>query len=335
MTDGGSFNGYSVAALGLAKVALIEYEAMTSLLTSAADYNDLFNALQQACVDLVGTNGHQFGDCHSVQQAVRATEMDRLPVSGGPRSAAACPSGSYVRTTFMDDFEDAATSAATWHSHVIHGSRDTWYYPQNPNNDADLGWHVGIIGSAQPVRRRPADGHRLGHGHDQGGQAARRCTSPVRAWVPIRCRLEASLRRRGRRDQRRRRDVAGCRPVHRPGWLHGHHHQVDREPAPAPQGVHGPVTRLGLDTARPVIPGWPERAHPVPGRHGSTRPATSAGTSTTSASTAASPTPRGRRSASPSTRGPQRPPTAWWTSPSTPATAGRAYPGCGSPTAAP
>ncbi len=136
MTDGGSFNGFSVAALGLAKVAFIEYEAMTSLLTSAADYNDLFNALQQACVDLVGTHGIDYGDCRSVQQAVRATEMDRLPVSGGPRSASACPSGTYARTTFFDDFEDAATSAATWHSHVLHGSRDVWYYPQNPNNDA-------------------------------------------------------------------------------------------------------------------------------------------------------------------------------------------------------
>ena len=135
MTDGGSFNGYSVLGLGLPKVALIEYEAMTSLLTSAADYNDLFNALQQACVDLVGTRGIGYPDCHSVQRAVQATEMDRQPVSGGPRVASTCPSGTYARTTFLDDFEDATKSAATWHSHVLRGSRDAWYYPQNPNDD--------------------------------------------------------------------------------------------------------------------------------------------------------------------------------------------------------
>jgi len=137
MTDGGSFNGYSVRALGLTKTALIEYEAMTSLLTSAADYNDLFNALQQACIDLVGTRGITFGDCRSVHQAVRATEMDLQPRSGGPRTASTCPSGTYVKTAFLDDFEDKVASKARWDSRVLHGSRDTWYYPQNPNNDAD------------------------------------------------------------------------------------------------------------------------------------------------------------------------------------------------------
>ena len=135
MTDGGSFDGYSVTGLGLTKVALIEYEAMTSLLTSAADYNDLFNALQQACVDLVGSDDISYPDCRSVQQAVKATQMDRQPVSGGPRVASTCPSGTYARTTFLDDFEDSATSGAMWHSHVLHGSRDTWSYPQNPNSD--------------------------------------------------------------------------------------------------------------------------------------------------------------------------------------------------------
>ena len=135
MTDGGSFNGYVVQGLGLPKVALIEYEAMTSLLTSAADYNDLFDALQQACIDLVGGNGISYPDCHSVRQAVKATEMDRQPVRGGPRLASTCPSGSYPRTTFLDDFEDVAASSAMWHSQVLHGSRDAWYYPQNPNND--------------------------------------------------------------------------------------------------------------------------------------------------------------------------------------------------------
>jgi bacillolysin len=157
MTDGGSFNGYSVAAMGLPKVALIEYEAMTSLLTSAADYNDLFNALQQACIDLVGTSGITYPDCRSVQQAVRATEMDRQPVAGGPRVASTCPSGTYARTAFFDDLEDTTTSAALWHSNVLHGSRDAWYYPQNPNNDPtwDSTWassgSLNLFGDDPPV----------------------------------------------------------------------------------------------------------------------------------------------------------------------------------------
>ncbi len=135
MTDGGSFNGHHVRALGLTKVAAIEYEAMTTLLTSAADYNDLYDALQQACADLVGVVGIDLADCRAVHEAVAATEMDRQPRSGGPRRASTCPTGRYAQTTFLDDFEDVAKSQATWASYVLHGSRDTWYYPQNPNND--------------------------------------------------------------------------------------------------------------------------------------------------------------------------------------------------------
>ncbi len=138
ITDGGSFNGSSVKALGLTKAALIEYEAMTNLLTSAADYNDLYNALQQACIDLVGTKGISYADCTSVRQAVKATEMDQRPRSGGPRTAATCSSGKSAQTTWSDDFEDTASSKAAWDARVLHGTRDTWYYPQNPNNDP--GW---------------------------------------------------------------------------------------------------------------------------------------------------------------------------------------------------
>jgi bacillolysin len=137
ITDGGTFNGYTVKALGLTKTALIEYEAMTALLTSAADYNDLFDALQQACVNLVGSRGITYADCKSVRQAVRATEMDRQPVSGGPRIASICPTGRVTQTTWSTDFEDRAETLAAWDSRVLHASRDVWYYPQNPNDDSD------------------------------------------------------------------------------------------------------------------------------------------------------------------------------------------------------
>ena len=57
MVDGGTFNNKTVTALGWDKVGAIYYEANTSLLTSAADYSDLYYALQQACVTLVGQKG--------------------------------------------------------------------------------------------------------------------------------------------------------------------------------------------------------------------------------------------------------------------------------------
>ncbi len=53
MTDGGTFNSKTVSALGIGKVADIYYEAQTSILTSGSGYNDLYDALYQACINLI------------------------------------------------------------------------------------------------------------------------------------------------------------------------------------------------------------------------------------------------------------------------------------------
>ncbi len=57
MVDGGSFNGKTVTALGWTKTAAIYYEVNTNLLSSGADYSDLYYALQQACTNLIGQKG--------------------------------------------------------------------------------------------------------------------------------------------------------------------------------------------------------------------------------------------------------------------------------------
>ncbi len=57
MVQGGTFNGKTVTALGWDKTAAIYYEANTNLLTSAADYSDLYYALQTACAGLLGQKG--------------------------------------------------------------------------------------------------------------------------------------------------------------------------------------------------------------------------------------------------------------------------------------
>jgi bacillolysin len=155
ITDGGRFNGHTVRGLGLYRAEAIEYETMTNLLTSAADYNDLFDALQQACLDLVGTQGIHYADCHSVHEAVAATEMDRLPRAEKPRLAPVCGSGRYPVTTFADDFED--TSRGAWASQTIHGTHDAWFYPQNPNDSIkwDGTWAssgtTNLFGEDQPM----------------------------------------------------------------------------------------------------------------------------------------------------------------------------------------
>lgn len=81
MTDGGTFNGITVTAVGLAKVAKIYYEAQTNLLTSASNYADLGNGLYQACLNLIGQAGITSGNCQEVRDATVAVEM--IPFTPG------------------------------------------------------------------------------------------------------------------------------------------------------------------------------------------------------------------------------------------------------------
>lgn len=56
LTDGGSFNGHTVAAQGLEQTAQLFYQAQANLLVPASDYIDLYVALRQAAIN-VGWDG--------------------------------------------------------------------------------------------------------------------------------------------------------------------------------------------------------------------------------------------------------------------------------------
>jgi bacillolysin len=105
MTDGGAFNGKTVTGLGIAKVARIYYEVQTRLLTSGSNYNDLYNALNQGCNNLVGTAGITAGDCQQVRNAVDAVEMNAEPVAGFEPQAALCTQGKPT-DAYLNDIED-------------------------------------------------------------------------------------------------------------------------------------------------------------------------------------------------------------------------------------
>ena len=75
LTDGQTFNTFTVSPIGLEKTVRIFYEAQTNILTSGNDYGALGNALNQACTNLVGTSGIVAADCTQVNNAVLATEM--------------------------------------------------------------------------------------------------------------------------------------------------------------------------------------------------------------------------------------------------------------------
>jgi len=110
MTDGGSFNGFTVASLGISKVAKIYYETQTNLLTSGSDFSDLYHALYQACLNLVGTAGIVASDCDQVRAATDAVEMDRQPVNDYNPDAAVCSSTQLPSEIFYDDMESGFTN---------------------------------------------------------------------------------------------------------------------------------------------------------------------------------------------------------------------------------
>lgn len=143
LVDGGPFNGRTVTGLGITKVAKIYYEAQTSLLLSASDYSDLYNILQQACNNLIGTNGITAADCQEVQDAVDATEMNQQPANCSANEASLCPAGQVPNNLFFDNFEGGIgnwTLGAVWHrsANRIYATSGTWNLWGEDGNAAGL-----------------------------------------------------------------------------------------------------------------------------------------------------------------------------------------------------
>ena len=129
MADGGTFNSRTVTALGLEKTARIWYEANANLLTSGSDYQDLYDYLQQACVNSVGSAGITTADCGQFKNAVDATEMNLQPVRGAAPEAPVCGPGEAARNLFYDNLENRSTGNWTPSTAVgVNGwTYDTFY----------------------------------------------------------------------------------------------------------------------------------------------------------------------------------------------------------------
>jgi Zn-dependent metalloprotease len=95
MVDGGTYNGFTVSGLGLIKAGKIEYRALSQYLLPSSTYADKYDAVNQSCLDLIGTAGITAGDCVEVQKALDAVEMSNpWPcVSGTPT-----PSPTFTQT---------------------------------------------------------------------------------------------------------------------------------------------------------------------------------------------------------------------------------------------
>lgn len=126
MVAGGSFNGKNVTALGWTKTAAIYYEVNTYLLTSGADYSDLYYAIQQACSSLVGFKGITTSNCAQVKNAIDAVQMNAQPISKFNSHALVCGNAQPIHAAFMDDLENGASqwtlSGGRWQYNSPYGS---------------------------------------------------------------------------------------------------------------------------------------------------------------------------------------------------------------------
>ena len=125
MVDGGSYNGYNVAAIGLTKAAAIHYRALTVYLTNSSGFLDAFNAIDQSCSDLTGSNGITSSDCAQVTKALFAVEMNAAWGCIGADQQlvepAFCPAGGTPTYLMQEGFEGGApgwtmfsTTATMW-----------------------------------------------------------------------------------------------------------------------------------------------------------------------------------------------------------------------------
>ena len=122
LTDGDTFNGYTVKGLGFEKTAKIFYEVQTNLLPTSASYADLAAAMRTACSNLTGTAGISSDDCAQVDNAINAVEME-APVCYQPPPPLCDGVTDAPQSVFFDDFENGDTR--NWSSTNIQGS-NTW-----------------------------------------------------------------------------------------------------------------------------------------------------------------------------------------------------------------
>jgi Zn-dependent metalloprotease len=136
LVDGGSFNGKTVRRLGWSKTAAIYYEANTNLLSSGADYSDLYFALQQACSNLIGQKGITTGDCVEAKDAIDAVELNAQPEPNFNTDAPLCAAGELTTIAFADNLE-AGTGNWTFNN----GAHPRWQWDSPYGPFAQSGLH--------------------------------------------------------------------------------------------------------------------------------------------------------------------------------------------------
>ncbi len=128
LVDGGSFNGQTVAGIGIDKAANIWWRAQTAYLTPSSDFTAAADAFEASCADLVGQPINRLTteaqatpqpadeitatDCNSVAGAMTAVEMRTEPTQCNFQpmfdkdAPAPCGPGFEKNVIWQEDFED-------------------------------------------------------------------------------------------------------------------------------------------------------------------------------------------------------------------------------------
>jgi hypothetical protein len=123
LVDGGTYNGQTVAGIGLTKAAHIYYRAMSVYQVPSTDFADHADALEQSCSDLIGSDLNDLStgtasgqiittaDCVAVNNAIAAVELRTPPAQCNFQPLLAknppplCAGKKRPVNIFSDDFE--------------------------------------------------------------------------------------------------------------------------------------------------------------------------------------------------------------------------------------
>jgi Zn-dependent metalloprotease len=133
LTDGGTYNGHTIGAIGMLKAAHVYYRAMSVYQTPVSDFADHADALEQSCSDLtgqplVGFDGVQTSesinqsDCDQIATMIEAVELRQPPAQCNFQPLLAknppdrCVAGTTQVNIFRDTFEAGVGGWQTSHT---------------------------------------------------------------------------------------------------------------------------------------------------------------------------------------------------------------------------
>ena len=176
LVDGKSFNGFEVASIGPIKAGAVWYLALTNYLTVSSDFEDAYDALNQAALDLVGTDpndprtglpsGDVFTafDAQQVDLAMQAVEMNSPGACGATVAILnpAPPTECGMRNSlFADDFE---SGNAGWTTSIIGAPQTPYDWELSmalPAGRAGSAWYCLDFDDGCPAGGEESAAHRL------------------------------------------------------------------------------------------------------------------------------------------------------------------------------